>query len=354
MTVPAPPDSPPPVEDTTGPRSEDTTDTRAAEDTTGNDPWTAPGADRGDVTGSGGAPAFAAGPPSWAPYPMPVSAPRSGLGTAAMVLGIVGSTLSLAVILFWVSWLPALLAVILGAVGLGHVRKGLATNRAAALAGVVLGITGLLVSTGAGVFVVTQVRALNEERNAQEAAARVRAEAAIEAAATRAAQEKERAEAENQRLEAERQRIAAEREKTAADDRARRLSFGQSYTYPDGLRVTMAAPERYVPSTTVFEAPRNARIVQLRITVVNTGSQGVSLEGAGLPLVKDAFGGPVFTLIDGSGRMKILPGSLAPGEEATGVSAYALPAGAADPFSVGIDHGVGAQRKNVVWSGSPA
>ncbi len=116
----------------------------------------------------------------------------------------------------------------------------------------------------------------------------------------------------------------------------------------------MAAPERYVPSTTVFEAPKNARIVQVRITVVNTGSQGVSLEGAGLPLVRDAFGGLVFTLIDGSARMKILPGSLAPGEEATGVSAYALPAGAADPFSVGIDHGLGAQRKNVVWSGPPA
>ncbi|MEE1821503.1 hypothetical protein PUR61_04710 [Streptomyces sp. BE20] len=347
MTVPAPPDSPPPVEDTT--------DTRPVEDTTGDDPWTPPGPDRGDATDRGGAPAFAAaGPPPWAPYPMPVPPPRNSLGTAAMVLGIVGSTLSLAVILFWLSWLPALLAVILGAVGLGQVRKGLATNRAAALAGVILGITGLLVSTGAGVFVVTQLWAVNQERKAEEEAARVRAEAAIEAAETRAAQEKERAEAEKQRIEAERQRIAAEREKAAADERARRLSFGQSYTYPDGLKVTMAAPERYVPSTTVFEAPKNAKIVQVTITVVNTGSQGVSLEGAGLPSVRDAYGGPVFTLIDGSARMKILPGSLAPGEQATGVSAYALPAGAADPFSVGIDHGLGSQRKNVIWSGPPA
>ncbi|MFB8205834.1 hypothetical protein [Kitasatospora purpeofusca] len=98
MTVPAPPDSTQPVEDTAGPRS--------VEDTAGNDPWTAPGSDRGDATDSNGAPAFAAGPPSWAPYPMPAPAPRNGLGTAAMVLGIVGSTLSLAVILFWMSWLP--------------------------------------------------------------------------------------------------------------------------------------------------------------------------------------------------------------------------------------------------------
>ncbi|MFJ3791228.1 DUF4190 domain-containing protein [Kitasatospora sp. NPDC090091] len=289
-------------------------------------------------------PAGAPGVPYWPPYAMPAPPPRNGLGIAAMVLGIVGAVLSLAVILFWLSWLPALLAVIFGAIGLGHVRKGVATNRAMALTGVILGVTGLLLSVGAGVFVVAQVkavnderRAANEERQAQLDAERVRAEAALQAAKERAAKERER--------------IEAEREKAAADERARRLSFGQSYTYGDGLKVTMAEPEPYVPGRTVFEVPKDATIIQVKITVVNTGSTELSLYGSGSPFVKDAKGNLLFSLIDGSGRTKFLPGSLPPGEQATMLSAYAIPNSAGDRFSVEFTYGTRQERKVVTWSG---
>ncbi len=276
---------------------------------------------------------------------MPAPVPRNGLGVAAMVLGIVGAVLSLAVFLFWLSWLPALLALVFGVIGLGYARRGVATNRAMALAGVILGISGLLVSVGAGVFVVARVHAVDRERRAEADAARARADAATEAARQRAAKEKELA-------DAQRKRIEAEQEKAAADERSRRLPFGQSYTYGDGLKVTMAEPEPYVPRGTVFDVPENATIVQVKITVVNTGSQEVSLYGSGSPIVKDANGAPVFSLIDGSGRMKVLGGSLAPGQEATGLSAYALPAGAGDRFSVEFSYGSGLQRKTVLWSGA--
>ncbi|MFD8707819.1 hypothetical protein ACFV1W_35450 [Kitasatospora sp. NPDC059648] len=49
-----------------------------------------------------------------------------------------------------------------------------------------------------------------------------------------------------------------------------------------------------------------------------------------------------------------MSGSLAPGQEATGVSAYALPNGAADTFSVEFDYGSGLERKNVIWTGAPS
>ncbi|MEV6208640.1 hypothetical protein [Kitasatospora sp. NPDC051914] len=333
MTTPAPPDSPQPV----------------GEPADAN-PWAPPGPRQGEGQGEAPgrealatavAPDPGAGPgvPYWPPYPMPAPQPRNGLGIAAMVLGIVGAVLSLTVILFWLSWLPALLAVIFGAVGLSRVGKGLATNRAMALAGVILGVSGLLVSAGAGVFVVAHVQAVNEKRQVAEDAARARAE-------ERVAKEKERIEAQNRKIE-------AEREKQAADERARHLSFGQSYTYEDGLKVTMAKPEPYVPSETVFEAPKDATIVQVKITVVNTGPKELSLYGSGMLFVKDAKGNLVFTLIDGSGRMKLLAGSLAPGQEATGLTAYALPNSAADPFSVEFTYGSGLQRKGVAWSGPP-
>ncbi|MER7708112.1 hypothetical protein ABTX81_35140 [Kitasatospora sp. NPDC097605] len=87
------------------------------------------------------------------------------------------------------------------------------------------------------------------------------------------------------------------------------------------------------------------------ITIVNTGSQNASLQGAALPFVRAADGGLLTLLIDGSGRMKLPTGVVAPGQEVTSLTAYALPATAADSFSVEFAYGSGTQRKNVVWSG---
>ncbi|GAA3033230.1 hypothetical protein GCM10010519_69320 [Streptomyces lactacystinicus] len=347
MTVPVPPDSSP----------------QSAEEPAATDPWApltpgqgetpAPASVTAPAPAPAGAPgvppapgaAPAPGVPYWPPYPMPMPAPqpRNGLGIAALVLGIVGVVLGLVVILFWLSWLPALLAVVFGAIGLGYARKGTATNRGMALAGVILGVTGLLVSVGAGVFVVSRVQAVNEERRAEADAARARSEAATKAAQERAAQEK-------QRIDAELKRIEAEKEKAAAEERARHLSFGQTYTYGDGLKVTTAAPEPYSPLLTVYQPPKDATIVQLRITVVNTGSQELPLNGSGLPTVRDAKGALLFSLSDGSDKLKLITGSLAPGQEATGVYAYALPNGT-DRISVEFTYGLLLQRKTVAWTG---
>jgi hypothetical protein len=84
------------------------------------------------------APAYAApaAPIGYGPHP----APRNGLGTAALVLGIIG------VVLCWVpftGWALNILAIIFGAVGRKRAVDGLATNKSSAVAGLVLGVVGL-------------------------------------------------------------------------------------------------------------------------------------------------------------------------------------------------------------------
>jgi hypothetical protein len=85
------------------------------------------------------APAYvapAAAPIGYGSYP----APRNGLGTAALVLGIIG------VVLCWVpftGWALNILAIIFGAVGRKRAADGLATNKSSAVAGLVLGVVGL-------------------------------------------------------------------------------------------------------------------------------------------------------------------------------------------------------------------
>ena len=75
---------------------------------------------------------------SYGAYPRP----RNGLGTAALVLGIIG------VVFCWIpvtGWALNILAVVFGAIGRMRAIAGEATNRSSAVAGLVLGVIGLAV-----------------------------------------------------------------------------------------------------------------------------------------------------------------------------------------------------------------
>ncbi len=76
-----------------------------------------------------------------APYPGGSYQParqENGLGTAALVLGIVG--------LVCVPIIPAVLAIVFGRMGITKADQGLATNRSSAQWGFWLGIVGLVLS----------------------------------------------------------------------------------------------------------------------------------------------------------------------------------------------------------------
>ncbi|GGL85663.1 DUF4190 domain-containing protein [Nakamurella endophytica] len=104
---------------------------------TGAQAWGAAPADPGyGVLHPGGLPV----PPGYATgYPgRPM--PRNGLGTAGLVLGIIG------VVFFWAYLFGIalnVLAIIFGAVGLAKVNRREADNRGSAMAGLVLGIIGI-------------------------------------------------------------------------------------------------------------------------------------------------------------------------------------------------------------------
>lgn len=74
--------------------------------------------------------------PSYAYGYAPGYQPDNGMGTAALVLGIIGA------LLFWfigVSWILAALAIIFGILGIGKANRGEADNKGMAVAGVVCG-----------------------------------------------------------------------------------------------------------------------------------------------------------------------------------------------------------------------
>ncbi|WP_424570155.1 DUF4190 domain-containing protein [Streptomyces sp. CH-036] len=80
--------------------------------------------------------AYRAGPAAWGP------APNNGLGTAAMVIGIISVV---GFCLYGLNIILGILALIFGIIGLGRAKRGEATNRGMALAGVILGSVGIVV-----------------------------------------------------------------------------------------------------------------------------------------------------------------------------------------------------------------
>ncbi|WP_432096564.1 DUF4190 domain-containing protein [Streptomyces sp. bgisy100] len=276
----------------------------------------APGQDQGvwaPPSGPGGG-------PYW-PYPMQAPQPRNGMGTAALILGLVGVVLGLFIILFWLSWLPALLAVAFGAIGLRHARKGLATNKALAVSGLALGVVGLLIAACSAVFTVVTVQHVVDDSRA-----------------------KVKKEAEKVRKEAQ-----EARESAAAAEKARHLSFGEPYTFGDGLKVTVSEPTPFSPDAFAHGHAKGNKAVQVTVTVVNQGTRRVAVE-TGLPEVNDADGASAELVIDGSGRQKVITGYVLPGRKAVGRYAFSLPPGAADRIEVEFSPDA-ARWEDSYWSG---
>lgn len=87
------------------------------------------------------------------------ASPRNGMGTAAVVVGVLA--LLLAVLFFPVGLVLAVIGLVLGILGRRRVRRGEATNGGAALVGVALSAVALLVAVAIAVlfgFVFSQVQ----------------------------------------------------------------------------------------------------------------------------------------------------------------------------------------------------
>lgn len=80
----------------------------------------------------------------WPPQPPPAP-PRNGLGTAGLVLGIIGLVFAFIPIVGIIAWPLVLLGLIFGIVGAVRASRGQATNRGVAIGGIVCSGLGLVI-----------------------------------------------------------------------------------------------------------------------------------------------------------------------------------------------------------------
>lgn len=95
-------------------------------------------------------------PQPYSGFTPPPAAPKNGMGITALVLAIIGLVTSASVVLGIVL---GLVAVILGFMARGRVKRGEATNGGVALAGILLGLLSIIAGV---VFIVIYVAVFNE------------------------------------------------------------------------------------------------------------------------------------------------------------------------------------------------
>jgi hypothetical protein len=81
----------------------------------------------------------------WRPQMPPSPPPRNGLGTAGLVLGIIGLVFAFIPIVGVIAWPLVILGLILGILGVLRANRGRATNRGVAIGGVACSALGLVI-----------------------------------------------------------------------------------------------------------------------------------------------------------------------------------------------------------------
>lgn len=85
------------------------------------------------------------------------SSQRNGMGTAALVVGVVALVLAVLLIFFPIAFVLGILAMIFGAFGIRRADRGEANNKGHAIAGLVCGAVAFLLAVSIGVRLGTFV-----------------------------------------------------------------------------------------------------------------------------------------------------------------------------------------------------
>lgn len=169
---------------------------------------------------------------AYMPHPAPVQ-PRNGMGTAALVLGILGLLLAWIPIIGFIGFILGALAIVLGIVGIVRARDGRATNLVVAAIGTGLGGVAFLLSIVVfGLFAT----AVNEQINAPGSVIGAGITQGEQAAPTM-------------------------------------IAFGQGHTWSGGETVTLSAPREFTPDNQFLRAPSGKRFVSVDVAVKNGTSR---------------------------------------------------------------------------------
>ncbi|MEU7022245.1 DUF4352 domain-containing protein [Streptomyces sp. NPDC046203] len=244
-------------------------------------------------------------------HPAPVAAMRNGLGTAALILGIIGAVSGLIPLFFWMAGVLGLIALILGLVGRGRAKRGEANNKGMALTGALLGLAAMILSVVGAVITFTAVNdVVNEiDKAAKETAPKTPGKDSGKGGSG----------------------------KGGDSSKDTPLAAGDSSVYDDDLKVTVSEATPYTPSEFAIGHTKGNKAYQVTVTIENGGKKKFDSTLTTLTARAGADGKDAEEITDekvGEG----FSGALLPGKKATATYAFDAPADAKD-LSVEVSPG---------------
>ncbi|MFB7178333.1 hypothetical protein ACFCYI_11555 [Streptomyces sp. NPDC056257] len=277
-----------------------------------------------------GPPAFPGGPaPAWGTPPawgqpgfggVPYAgypqgpATTNGLAVAAVIVASFAVFVGLLPFFFWAGTLLAVVAIGLGIGGIVRAGKG-APNKTMSVVGTVLGVLGLAAS-GAGLFFTATVLEDGPSRYEQGI------------------------DIDEDELDLEGLYPSGEPWPSASPSPSQvpgltsAVPFGETVTYPNGIKVSLSAPKKYV---TKNKYSKVGNAVEMTLTITN-GSSGTHNVIYAMPNVRDEDGMTAKLVFDGD-VPKMVKGDILPGESASGILAFEVPEGT-ERISADISPGI--------------
>ncbi|MFF8958951.1 DUF4352 domain-containing protein [Streptomyces sp. NPDC014894] len=253
-----------------------------------------------------------------APAPRPM---RNGLGTAALILGILGVITGPIPLIFWLGGTLGLIALILGLVGRGRVKRGEASNKGVTTVGAVL---GLLAMIGATVGAVITFKAVDDAVNELDSSMSASKEPAAGSDGDSGGDSDGGSDAKSKDKKKGKGKGAGG---GSGSDSSGALAAGESAVYKNGVKITVSAAKSYSPSEYAAGHTAGNKAYEISVTVENTGDEKFE---SGLLTTEGRAGADGVTaeqIFDdkvGSG----LTGTVLPGKKSTVRHAYSAPADA--------------------------
>ncbi|MFD9033700.1 DUF4190 domain-containing protein [Streptomyces sp. NPDC059567] len=230
----------------------------------------------------------------------PQVAMRNGLGTAALILGIIGTLSGLIPLFFWLAGILGVIALILGLVGRGRVKRGEANNKGATTTGAILGLAALILSVVGAVITFTAVSdAVDEiDKSIKESAPK----------------------------------------DPSGGKAAKSLAAGDTSVYED-IKVSVSEAKPYKPSE-FTDLTEGNKAYQVTVVIENGGKEKFDAALVTLSARAGKDGVTAEQIFDGKVGAGF-SGSILPGKKSTVVYAFEVPKGAKDlavEVSPGLEH----------------
>ncbi|WP_030291575.1 DUF4352 domain-containing protein [Streptomyces katrae] len=271
----------------------------------------------GNPWGAHAGPGAGPGNPWGTPAP---STAANGLAVAALVIGIAAVVVGLIPFVFWLGSLLAVIGIGIGIGALVRASDG-AGRKTMAVVGTVLAVLGFGASVGG--FLLTGV--------------------VIERAGDRLDDDWDPP-ADLRRSTPPIPKASPMPSPSQVPGMTTPLPFGETYTYPNGIKVTLSTPKKYVTKSKYSQV---GNAVEMTLTITNGSSAAHNVIYA-MPNVRDEKGMTAKLVFDGD-VPKMIKGDILPGESASGVVAFEVPEGT-ERISADISPGI--MMPNAKFSGS--